>query len=171
VKNIYDGWKEDGVLDSILVLIRKWTRNGATKDEIAVKLGLNRSTFFRYMKDYEDIKNALKKGREVCDSEVENSLIKECVGYYYDETFTTKTAVIDKVSGKLTDLEKVEMKTIKRYARPNTLAIIYYLNNRLPSDWKQRVVNDGQDNGMLPELVALMSKGKGGKVNEQQVDE
>lgn len=160
-KNVYEEWKKSGELENILILVAKWRRDGAEINEIAEKLGLSRTTVFKYQNDYADFANALKKGKEIVDSEVENSLVKECIGYTYDETTTTTTAIVDKETGQITSLEKIETKKTTKYARPSVTAIAYYLNNRLPNKWKNKVVVDAEgDDGILPKLLEAMNNGK-----------
>lgn len=160
-KSIYDKWQEDGQLENVLVLMKKWRGEGAELNEIADKLQISRTTLFDYQAKYSDIADALKTGKEVMDGKVENSLIKECIGYVYEETTTTTTAIIDKKTGQPTQLEKIEKRTTKRYARPNISAIAYYLNNRVPSKWKNRMIVDTDDeNGILPKLIEALNESK-----------
>lgn len=158
MKSIYKEWIESGELENILTLVTKWRGEGAELDDIADKLGIHRSTLFDYQKKYKDFADALKRGKEIMDGEVENSLIKECVGYFYDETTTTTTAIVDKRTGEITDLEKVETRKVHKYARPSATAIAYYLNNREPKKWKNKVIFDGEnDNGLLPKLLGAIN--------------
>lgn len=140
MRDLYRDWVKNGELENILLLVKKWREDGAGLDEIAEKLKISRTTLFKYQNDHADFADALKRGREIVDTEVENSLKKECVGYYYDETVTTTTAIIDETTGAITNLKRVETKTFKKYARPSPTAIAYYLNNRLPDKWRNRVV-------------------------------
>lgn len=148
MRDVYKDWTDEGRIETVLMLVKKWREDGAGLDEIAEKLNISRTTLFKYQKEHSDFANALKRGKEIIDSEVENSLKKECIGYTYEETTTTTTAIIDERTGEITDLKKVETKTTKKYARPSPTAIAYYLNNRIPSKWKNRVVmasGDTQD--------------------------
>ena len=84
------------------------------------------------------------------------------MGYYYDETTTIRTAIIDKATGQITDLERIETKTTKRYARPAIGAIAYFLNNRDPQNWKNKVTVDGEnDNGILKNLIEAIKQEQG----------
>lgn len=147
MRDIYKQWQDNGELANVLTLIKKWREDGAMLEEIAEKLGISKTSFYKYQKIHAEFADALKRGKEVADAEVEQSLKKECVGYYYDETTTTRTALVDEETGQITNILKVETKTIKRYARPSSTAIAYYLNNRLPDKWKNRIVTatDGSE--------------------------
>lgn len=153
-KNIYEEWKKSGDLDNILILIKKWRRDGAEINEIAKKLGISRATLFKYQNDYSDFADALKKGKEIADSEVETSLIKECIGYSYEEITTTTTAIINKQTGEITDLERIETRKTTKYARPSPTAIAYYLNNRVSDRWKNKVVVGASSESGTIEAIA-----------------
>lgn len=158
MRDIYKEWERKGELENILILVKKWRADGAGIDEIADKLGVARSTVFKYQEKYEDFADALKKGKEIVDAEVENSLKKECIGYYYEETTTTTSAVIDERTGQVTDFKKVETKTTKRYARPSVSAIAYYLNNRVSDKWRNRIVTTIEEIDNNDETLKEMEK-------------
>lgn len=161
MRSIYKQWESEGKLNEILTLVKKWRSLGAELEEIANKLGINTSTLYVYQKKYKEFDNALKRGKEILDAEVENSLAKECIGYYYDETTTTTQSIIDKATGQITSMERVEKKTIRKYARPSITAIAYYLNNREPDLWKNKVLLDGEnENGILPQLIYAIKEKK-----------
>lgn len=66
---------------------------------------------------------ALKKGKEVVDMEVENALLKSALGFeYQEEAITTKGDVV----------------TVKKFERPNITAQIFWLKNRKPSVWRDK---------------------------------
>lgn len=71
-KGKYQKWLEsDGLL-----LLEAWARDGLTDEQIAHNMGINRATLYEWKKKYPDISEALKKGKEVVDIEVENALLK-----------------------------------------------------------------------------------------------
>lgn len=63
-----------------LTLIEGWARSGLTDEQVASNMGINRATLYRWKKQNSDLCNALKKGREVADFEVENALFKAATG-------------------------------------------------------------------------------------------
>ena len=68
-----------------LVEIEAWKRDGLTDEQIFKNLGISRDTFYKYKEKYSDFSDALKKGKEVADIEVENALFKRAIGYRYKE--------------------------------------------------------------------------------------
>ena len=74
-----------------------------------------------------DISDALKRGKEVIDRQVENALLKRALGYEYVET--TK---------ELTDLGLTVTKQVTKQVAPDTTAQIFWLKNRKPQEWRDK---------------------------------
>lgn len=101
----YDQWlTEEGLLR-----IQCWARDGLTDKDIAKNMGVNIATLYRWKNQHSDICDALKKGKEVVDIEVENALHKSATGFVGPD-------------GK--------------YYPPNTTAQIFWLKNRKPAQWR-----------------------------------
>lgn len=62
-----------------LTLLKGWARDGLTDDQISEKIGINRTTLYDWKKKFSDISNALKKGKEVVDYQVENALLNKAL--------------------------------------------------------------------------------------------
>ena len=108
--------------------LEAWARDGLSDEQIAHNCGLKSiSTFYEWKKKYSEFSEALKKGKEVVDIEVENSLLKRALGYQYDE-------VKEKWDGK----KLLERVVITREMPPDTTAQIYWLKNRKPEKWRDR---------------------------------
>ena len=76
-------------------LLQGWARDGLIDEQIAEKCGITRSTLSEWKKKYPDISNALKKGKEIVDREVENALLKKAKGYNVEIKKTFKVRKID----------------------------------------------------------------------------
>lgn len=70
-----DEWLEQDKL----ILLEGWARDGLTYEQIAHNMGIDTSTLWDWRKDNATISNAIKKGREVVDYEVENALLKSAL--------------------------------------------------------------------------------------------
>lgn len=88
-KGKYQEWLEP---DSLLRL-EAWARDGLTDEKMAEKIGISRSTLCEWKNKYPDISDTLKRGKEVVDVQVENSLLKRALGYKYTEI--TRERIID----------------------------------------------------------------------------
>ena len=123
-KSKADEWLEQDKL----TLLEGWARNGLTDEQIANNIGISRSTLFEWRKNNQDISNALKKGKEVVDIEVENALLKRALGY----TITLKEQKVDK-DGCIHDLQK------DVHVPGDTTAQIFWLKNRRKEQWREKV--------------------------------
>lgn len=115
-----------------LKLLEAWARDGLTDEQIANNIGIKRPTLYDWKKKYSDISNALKKGKEVVDIEVENALLQRALGYSYDEV--TRERIIDE-NGKE---RMIETKRVTKHVTPDTTAQIFWLKNRKPDEWRDR---------------------------------
>ena len=62
-----------------LILLEGWARDGLSEEQIAKNMGITRPTLWDWKKKEINILNALKKGKEVVDFEVENALYKSAM--------------------------------------------------------------------------------------------
>ena len=125
--SIYEQWEKDGELKDKLILIQGMARNGLTQQQIADNLGISIDTLIENKKKYPEFNDALKKGKEVIDFEVENALLKRALGYEYEEE-TYENGILTK--------------KVKKQVPPDTTAQIFWLKNRKPNNWKDRVETD-----------------------------
>ena len=114
-----------------LLRLQAWTRDGATDAEIASHIGISRDTLYSWKKKYPDFSDALKRGKEVIDIEVENALLKRALGYEYNEVTKEMTYAPD---GELLGLAVT--KVVTKRERPDVTAQIFWLKNRRPDLWR-----------------------------------
>ena len=60
-------------------------RDGLTDEQIAHNMGITAKTLYVWKSAYGEICEALKKGKEIVDIQVENALLKRALGYEYME--------------------------------------------------------------------------------------
>lgn len=135
-KSKVDKW----LTDEGLTLLECWARDGLTDEQIASNMNIHVSTLYSYQNKYSEISESLKKGKEVVDYEVENALLKRAMGYEYVET-TRET----KWNPSTEQFELVESKKVTKHVIPDTTAQIYWLKNRKPKQWRDKVDVDNTD--------------------------
>ena len=131
---------EDG-----LIKIQGWARDGLIDKQIAHNMGVADSTLRMWKNKFPQLAEALAKGKDVVDREVENALYKRALGYWVTETKTI-TSVKD----------GVKIEEIHRHIPPDTTAQIFWLKNRKPDQWREK--NDltlTPSNGVLESLMEL----------------
>ena len=139
-KGKYHEWVQpDGLLK-----LEAWARDGLTDEQIARNIGINVKTLYDWKNKYSNICNALKKGKEVVDIQVENALLKRAIGYRYDE-ITREDVPIKDEHGKVIGRELRITKIVTKEVQPDTTAQIFWLKNRKPAGWrdKQEVEHSG----------------------------
>ena len=139
-----------------LLLIRAWARDGLTYEQIAKNIGICRDTLNEWKNQYADISDALKKGRDVADIEVENALFKKANGYNVEvkKTFKVRCIEYDEVTGKKKrEYEKLEVGIDEVHIPADTTAQIFWLKNRKPQEWRDRVENKVELNGKVVNIV------------------
>ena len=62
-----------------LLLLEGWARDGLTDEQISENMGIVSSTLYRWKNEYKEISEALKKGKEVVDYQVENALLRNAI--------------------------------------------------------------------------------------------
>ena len=114
-----------------LLKIEGWARDGLTDKQIAHNIGVNERTFTRWKSEHESIMSVLKNGKEVIDRQVENALLKNALGFEYEET---KTIMEITPNGE----RKQRIEKVKKYSPPNPTSQIFWLKNRKPHEWRDR---------------------------------
>lgn len=143
----YQEWIEtDGLLK-----IEGWARDGLTNEQIAKKIGVSTETLYTWKNKYSEISDALKKGKEVIDRQVENALLKRALGYEYTET---------KIEEEFGEITKKTV-TVKQVA-PDVTAQIFWLKNRKREEWRDKqhveVSNLAEEQSKLSELLEQRRK-------------
>lgn len=147
--------------------IQGWARDGLTDDQIATNIGCSRSTLNEWKKRYSDISDALKKGKEVVDVEVENALLKKAMGtttktiqykmvkvddvvlkakrsrymnvYKLDHPDKTQEEILIAAALAVPTYERIPITETIQEIPPDTSAIIFWLKNRLPEKYRDQV--------------------------------
>jgi uncharacterized protein (DUF433 family) len=146
-KGKYQKWlTKDG-----LTILEAWARDGLTDEQIAHNMGITKSTLYAWKAKYPEFSDALKKGKEVVDIEVENALLKRAIGFEYTETRIEETEREKKII------------TTKKFMPPETAAAFIWLKNRKPKQWRDKQpenqnVIDTEDDPITASLKEHLNK-------------
>lgn len=119
---------------------------GLTDEEMANVFDVARSTFYEWKNVYQEFSDAIIRGKDQADAIVAKSLFKRATGYRH------KAVKIMQHMG-----EAIEVDYVERYP-PDTMACIYWLNNRQRKNWTQKPVSDGSDEPPPPTKVEITVK-------------
>lgn len=112
--------------DDGLKLIAGWRRNGVPLTKIAEEyVGVSKTAFWGWYKQSEELRKACATSLDIANASVEEALLKRACGYdYWEETWSL-------IEGEL----RLSAKH-KRHVPPDVKAILSWLYNRLPSQWR-----------------------------------
>lgn len=155
----YDRWlTEEGLLK-----ITGWARDGLIDKQIAHNMGVSYTSLRDWKNQFPEIAEALRKGKEVVDREVENALFKSATGYTQTIRKPVKVKVVDydpETGRKIRETETWKAVEEEIHVPPQVTAQIFWLKNRKPDQWREK--NDltlTPSNGVLESLIEL----EGGK--------
>jgi hypothetical protein len=106
---------------------RKLCALGATNAQLADFFDVAISTVSLWMVQYKDFSDAVKVPKAEADQMVEQSLYRRAMGYEHDEVD------IRVVNGE------VVQTPVRKYYPPDSTAMIFWLKNRKPGDWRDKV--------------------------------
>ena len=85
---------------------------------------MSKDTLIKWKNEKKEFFESIKRGKEVSDYELENTLHKRATGYYYEEETVTNAGKVVKV---------------KKYEHANPTSLIFALKNRLPHKYRDKV--------------------------------
>ena len=164
-KGKYADWIEpDGLLQ-----IEGWAREGLVERQICQNIGISERTFSTWKERFPAITSALKRGKAPVDFKVENALLKSALGHKETvrKAIKVKTEKQKVGEGKIVE-EHIEYVDEEVYIPPQVAAQIFWLKNRRPDKWKdkveQTVITEVED---LTPLVEMLN----GSENEEDTVE
>ena len=143
-----------------LFFVEMWARDCLTDEQIANNLGISVASFYNYKNENLEFLEALKKGKEVADYEVENALFKKALGYNakIKKAFKVKEVLYE--NGKrLKETERIEYAEDEVHIPADTTAQIFWLKNRKPNVWRDKQeLEHKANNGILEEMAEYFKK-------------
>lgn len=128
-----------------MLKIEGWARDGCTDKEIAANIGINPDTLYTWKKKFPILADALKKGKDVVDRQVEKSLLQRALGYSYEEKS-------EKYEGGV----MTERKVTKKHVAPDTTAQIFWLKNRKPEQWRDKPQSESASDKALAKAIEIL---------------
>lgn len=125
---------------------------GATDTEMADFFEISAATFYNWRSEHPKFLESIKKGKEDADATVSQSLFKRANGYSHKDV-DIRTVSVGQGGGS----EIVQTPIIKHYP-PDTIAAIFWLKNRQPAKWRDKVETgftdkDGNDVKPFVQLI------------------
>lgn len=121
----------------------KLCKLGATDRELADFFGVSEATLNTWKAEHPEFLESLKRGKAESDARVEQSLYRRAIGYSHDAIKIFN----DKDTG-ITQVPYVE------HYPPDTTACIFWLKNRNPAEWREKVEHSGPNGGAIPITIS-----------------
>lgn len=137
-----------------LTMLEGLARDGLTDELICKKIGIGARTFYEWMERFPQMAQAIKKGKAPVDIQVENALLKRALGYDYEETITE----VEELAG---GRQKKHIRKVTKHMPADTTAQIFWLKNRKPERWRDKVEQvQTVGNELLESLMQLERRAK-----------
>lgn len=157
--------------DSInLKQVQRLVIKGFTDKEIADFLEINEDTLHEWKKKHPDFSESLKDWKIEADTKVERSLYDRALGFDYDEVTYEKSNVggmgIKLKDGEIQALKHTDTyktKIVTKKVLGDVTAQIFWLKNRKPKDWRDKVIGlmgDADDDEFCDEFFGFKRKNK-----------
>lgn len=117
-------------------MVYELAATGITDAQLAKIFGVSEATITRWKSDSPEFLSVLKKGKEFADSLVEMSLYRRALGFNVD---TEEIKVVSQGQGAGSEIERVDTVT---YYPPDPTSAIFWLKNRRPDVWRDKVSLD-----------------------------
>lgn len=121
----------------------KLCRLGATDIELADFFEVDVRTIYRWKARRKEFCQAIKTAKEVADERVERSLYAKATGYSFDSVKILTVAMGNNGGSE------VQQVPYREHVPPDTTAAIFWLKNRRPKEWRDRVEHTGAEGGAL----------------------
>lgn len=124
------------------VEVLRYISEGHSNKDAAKKAGISEALLYEWLNTkvefLESFKEAKKQGDKVRINSVESSLLDVARGFEYEEVRTEYESKLNPSTGQYEPTIKKQVRTKKRVV-PQTEAIKFYLTNKAPEEWKNRV--------------------------------
>ena len=115
---------------------------GYSNKDAAEKAGINEATFYEWMAMKPEFSKSVKEAQALGDkvriNSVESALLDIARGFEYEEVRTEYESKLNDKTGKYEPTIKKQVRTKKRVI-PNSEAIKFFLTNKAPEEWKNRI--------------------------------
>ena len=155
--------------------ILNFLEQGMSNRDAVEKAGLTEETFYKWLREKTEFSEAVHKAKEIGDqraiNEVERSLLDLAKGFEYEEVRTEYESRLNEKTGKYEPTIKKQVRT-KKQVIPSTEAIKFYLTNKAPEEWKNRLEQNNTGT-LATDLRVNFVSGKGDEdfpSSENEVD-
>ena len=136
-------------------LAYNYTILGATDEILAKFFEVSIQTIHNWKHEHEEFLDSLKKGKEIADMTIASRLFERAKGVMIkrQQAFKVKSTEYSKDGKKLMDYEDIKVVDVMQEEPPDTTAIIFWLKNRAPQQWRDKVENKLSFEGQVQPII------------------
>lgn len=108
-------------------LAEGYAMDGCIDVQIAERLGIGVSSFYKWQKKFPEFREAVKRGKEPVNADLKMAMVKSALGYFVDEEQTV--TFLDVKTRQPKAFKKI---MTKKYVPPSTTMQIFLAKNRMP---------------------------------------
>ena len=141
-KGKYEQWRTELGLGRI----EEWCGDGITDEELARTMHISASTLYEWLKRFPEISEAVTRGRGGALVQIKNALFERAKGGTHAEIKAVKLRrrEFDAKTGRcVAEEEYIDYAREEKYFPPDTNAIKFWLTNRDPEHWSNKVELEG----------------------------
>ena len=144
-------WEE---IEKQLPKITAWSEKGLSDKQICHNLGIHPATLYKYKHEHDELTEALSVGKIVADMQVVNALFLKTQGHTFEEV--TKESFPDyDDDGKVIGYSMRVTKTVLKEVQSDTIAIQFWLRNRVKDEWADKRETEGKLEVRIPLLEEI----------------
>ena len=112
---------------------------GSTDKQMADFFGVVESTINKWKLDHPEFSESIKKGKEIADMEIANSLFERAKGAKVKKKQAIKLKRVEYEAGRrVLEEERIEIVDVEEELPPDTTSAIFWLKNRNPDQWRDK---------------------------------
>ena len=128
------------IVISRYTIVRLLAEMGLFQHEIALCLNMGNTAFNNALAKDPKLMEAFQLGKRKPDQQVQMSLYQLALGYNFQETVVEEEYLISEKNGiRIETPIAKKIKKLNKHQPANPTAVLFWLKNRLPKVWKDRV--------------------------------
>ena len=142
-------------VDELRVKIHYDAPKALNDEKLCKFLGISHDTFYKLKKNNPEFSESIKHYKNISPLEVLSSFKKIATGYTFDEV--KRELKKNEKTGKY---EMIATEIVTKHIVPNATAGIFYLKNKMPNEFKDKIEHDVSLNDNTLEHITFVIKGK-----------
>lgn len=152
-KNNYQTWKNDGILQSKLKLIKELASRSCGMGVIATELGISENTLYSLRKKYKDVEKSYEDGRNMLKKSLLEKMFERAMGF----TIVNEDQIIEQTPTGTKKMNENIINVISVLVTSIVLPLITFLGIKLTS-WLNTKIKDEKSRALLTRITEVVTR-------------